>query len=149
MLSAVEVEHADAGDMPILRNGDDDVLRRSPAAALPGAPRRPSGHRRDRYPGNSGGYLTTLFPKSHTERFWRTGVRSCPSSRSYEGWILIWVVAASALPNYRLSVRFSDDAEGDVDLRDFIVEDSRPIVQSLGDVALFGARLHDNKVAVK
>ena len=34
---------------------------------------------------------------------------------------------------------FSDGAEGEVDLRDFIVEDSRPIVQSLGDVALFGA----------
>ena len=55
------------------------------------------------------------------------------------GWILIWVVAASALPNYRQSVRFSDGAEGELDLRDFIVEDSRPIVQSLGDPALFGA----------
>ena len=65
------------------------------------------------------------------------------------GWILIWVVAASALPNSRLSVRFSDGAEGELDLLDLIVQDSRPIVQSLGDVALFGARLHDNKVAVK
>ena len=55
------------------------------------------------------------------------------------GWILICVVAASALPNYRLSVRFSDGAEDEVDLRDFIVEDSRPIVRSLGDPALFGA----------
>ena len=53
-------------------------------------------------------------------------------------WILNWVVAASALPNYRLWMRFSDGAEGEVDLRDFIVEDSRPIVQSLGDPALFG-----------
>ena len=56
-----------------------------------------------------------------------------------KAWILIWVVAASALPNYRLWVCFSDGAEGEVDLRDFIVEDSRPIVQSLGDPALFRA----------
>ena len=55
-----------------------------------------------------------------------------------KAWILIWVVAASALPNYRLSVRFSDGAEGEVDLRDFILENSLPIVRSLGDPALFG-----------
>ena len=52
---------------------------------------------------------------------------------------MIWVVAASTLPNYRLSVRFSDGAEGEVDLHDFIVTDSRPNVQSFGDPALFGA----------
>ena len=53
-------------------------------------------------------------------------------------WILNWVVAAGVLPNYRLSVRFSDGAEGEVDLRDFILENSLPIVRSLGDPALFG-----------
>ena len=55
------------------------------------------------------------------------------------GWTMIWVTAASALPNYRLSVRFSDGAEGEVDLHDFIVKDSRSIVRSLTDPALFEA----------
>ena len=55
------------------------------------------------------------------------------------GWTMIWVTAASALPNYRLSVRFSDGAEGEVDLRDFIVKDSRSIVRSLTKPALFEA----------
>ena len=50
---------------------------------------------------------------------------------------MVWVIAASALSNFRLSVRFSDGAEGDVDLRDFIVTDHRAIVQALRDPALF------------
>ena len=50
-----------------------------------------------------------------------------------------WVIAAGALPNYRLSVRFSDGAEGEVDLREFILTDSRAVVQALRDPSIFGA----------
>lgn len=42
-----------------------------------------------------------------------------------------WVTAASALSNYRLWVRFDDGAEGEVDLRDLVMSDQRPIVAAL------------------
>jgi hypothetical protein len=52
---------------------------------------------------------------------------------------MIWVTDAKALPDYRLWVRFSDDAEGEVDLRDLVMTDSRPIVSALRDSAAFSA----------
>lgn len=50
---------------------------------------------------------------------------------------MIWVTEAKALPDYRLWVRFSDNTEGDVDLKDFIASDARPIVAALLDKAAF------------
>jgi len=44
---------------------------------------------------------------------------------------LNWVTAARALANYRLWVRFDDGVEGEVDLRDFVMNDQRPIVTAL------------------
>lgn len=44
---------------------------------------------------------------------------------------LNWVTAARALANYQLWVRFDDGVEGEVDLRDFVMSDSRPIVAAL------------------
>jgi hypothetical protein len=50
---------------------------------------------------------------------------------------VIWVVDAKALPAYRLWVRFSDGAEGEVELERFLFSDSRPIVTALRDPAAF------------
>jgi len=52
---------------------------------------------------------------------------------------MIWVTEAKALPDYRLQVRFSDGADGEVDLREFIESDQRPIVKALRDRAAFAA----------
>ena len=52
---------------------------------------------------------------------------------------MIWVTDAKALPDYRLQVRFSDGTEGDIDLREFIESDARPIVKALRDRAAFAA----------
>ena len=52
---------------------------------------------------------------------------------------MIWVTDAKALPDYRLWVRFSDKTAGDVDLKDFIVADARPIVAALRDQSAFSA----------
>lgn len=52
---------------------------------------------------------------------------------------MIWVTEAKALPDYRLWVRFSDNSEGDVDLKEFIASDARPIVAALLDTAAFSA----------
>ena len=52
---------------------------------------------------------------------------------------MIWVIAANALPEYGLSLRFSDGSEGEVDLRSFILQDSRAIVSSLRDPEKFAA----------
>lgn len=41
--------------------------------------------------------------------------------------MMIWVTDAQALPDYRLRVCFSDGSEGDIDLKDFIESDPRPI----------------------
>jgi hypothetical protein len=53
--------------------------------------------------------------------------------------MMIWVTDAQALPDYRLRVSFSDGAEGQIDLKDFIESDTRPIVKALRDRALFSA----------
>jgi len=39
---------------------------------------------------------------------------------------MIWVTEAKALPGFRLWVRFSDNTEGEVDLKDFVASDPRP-----------------------
>lgn len=52
---------------------------------------------------------------------------------------MIWVTDARALPDHRLWVRFGDGTEGEVDLKDFIAADPRPIVSELRDVKVFSA----------
>jgi hypothetical protein len=44
---------------------------------------------------------------------------------------LNWVIAARALANYQLWVRFNDGVEGEVDLRDLVMSDQRPVVAAL------------------
>ena len=51
----------------------------------------------------------------------------------------IGVADAKALPGYRLWVRFSDGSEGEVQLKDFVFSDSRPIVAALRDPGVFAA----------
>lgn len=51
----------------------------------------------------------------------------------------VWVTEASALPGYRLWVRFSDGSEGEVRLKDFVFSDTRPIVAALRDPDVFAA----------
>jgi len=52
---------------------------------------------------------------------------------------LIWVLEASALPDYRLQLRFSDGSAGTISLKDFVFADSRPIVAALRDSVAFAA----------
>ena len=52
---------------------------------------------------------------------------------------MIWVTEAIALPEFRLRVRFSDGTEGEVDLKEFIATDHRPIVAELRNPAAFAA----------
>ena len=52
---------------------------------------------------------------------------------------MFWVTDARTLPDYRLWVRFSDATEGEIDLKDFIAADARPIVAALRDQAAFSA----------
>jgi hypothetical protein len=52
---------------------------------------------------------------------------------------MIWVTRATALPDYRLRLEFSDGKAGEVDLRNFILEDQRPIVAALKDASAFAA----------
>ena len=52
---------------------------------------------------------------------------------------MIWVTDAKALPGFCLWVRFSDDTEGEVDLRNFVASDPRPIVAELRDPNTFAA----------
>jgi hypothetical protein len=51
--------------------------------------------------------------------------------------MVVWVTEAKALPGYRLWLRFSDAACGEVDLRDFVDKDHRAIVRQLRDPAAF------------
>ena len=51
----------------------------------------------------------------------------------------VWVTEASALPDYRLWVRFSDGSEGEVHLKDFVFSDARAIVTALRDAEVFAA----------
>jgi hypothetical protein len=50
---------------------------------------------------------------------------------------VIWVTDTRALQAYRLWVRFSDGAEGEVELEQFVFGDTRPIVAALRDPAIF------------
>ena len=50
---------------------------------------------------------------------------------------MIWVTDAKALPGFCLWVRFSDNTEGEVDLKDFVASDPRPVVASLRDPVAF------------
>ena len=52
---------------------------------------------------------------------------------------MYWVTDAKALHEYRLWLRFSDGAEGEIDLKAFIESDSRAIVAALRDRAAFSA----------
>lgn len=52
---------------------------------------------------------------------------------------MIWVTEAKALPDFRLRVRFSDSTEGEIDLKDFIARDARPVVTALRDPLVFSA----------
>lgn len=52
---------------------------------------------------------------------------------------MIWVTEAKALPNFRLWVRFSDSMAGEIDLKDFIARDTRPVVTALRDPLVFSA----------
>lgn len=52
---------------------------------------------------------------------------------------MIWVTEAKALPDFRLWVRFSDGKEGEIDLKDFIARDARPVVTALRDPLVFSA----------
>jgi hypothetical protein len=52
---------------------------------------------------------------------------------------MIWVTQATVLPLYRLRLQFSDGKAGDVDLRQFILDDKRPIVSALKDASAFAA----------
>ena len=52
---------------------------------------------------------------------------------------MIWVTDARTLPDYRLWLRFSDGIEGEIDLKDFIAADTRPIVSALRDPTMFSA----------
>ena len=61
---------------------------------------------------------------------------------------MIWVIEVGALPEYRLRLRFSDGLQGDVDLKDFILGDPRPIVSALRDPALFAAVQLESDTAV-
>ncbi len=61
---------------------------------------------------------------------------------------MVWVTAARARPDYRVWVRFSDGSEGEVDLRDTIFSDHRPIVAALRDASAFAAlRVESDTVA--
>ncbi len=51
----------------------------------------------------------------------------------------IWITEAKPLSEYRLWVRFSDSAEGVVDLGGFVASDERKIVRALRDPAAFAA----------
>ena len=48
---------------------------------------------------------------------------------------MIWVTDAKALPDFCLWVRFSDNTEGEVDLKNFVASDPRPLVAALRDPA--------------
>jgi hypothetical protein len=52
---------------------------------------------------------------------------------------MIWVTDAKAFPGYRLWVRFSDNTEGEIDLKDLIASDARPVVAVLRDQTAFSA----------
>jgi Protein of unknown function (DUF2442) len=50
---------------------------------------------------------------------------------------MIWVTDAKVMPDFRLWIRFSDKTEGEVNLKEFIANDPRPIVAGLRDPVVF------------
>lgn len=52
---------------------------------------------------------------------------------------MVWVLEATALPDYRLRLRFSDGCCGLVDLKSVVFSDTRPIVVALRDPKAFAA----------
>ena len=50
---------------------------------------------------------------------------------------MIHVTDARHLGGYRLWVRYSDATEGEIDLADVVLNDKRPIVVALRDLAVF------------
>jgi hypothetical protein len=52
---------------------------------------------------------------------------------------MIWVTESQPRPDFRVWVRFSDGSEGEVDLRDTIFSDHRPIAVALRDASAFAA----------
>jgi len=61
---------------------------------------------------------------------------------------LIWVLEATALPEFRLQLRFSDGSAGTISLEDFVFADTRPIVAALRDPVAFAAvRVEGDTVA--
>jgi hypothetical protein len=52
---------------------------------------------------------------------------------------MIWVTDAKALPGFCLWIRFSDNTEGEIDLRDFVARDPRTIVAELQNPDAFAA----------
>ena len=52
---------------------------------------------------------------------------------------MIWVTVAKGLLDFCLWVWFSDNSEGEVNLKSFIAGDSRPIVAALRDPGAFAA----------
>ena len=52
---------------------------------------------------------------------------------------MICVTDAKTLPDCRLWVRFSDNAEDEIELKDLIASDARPIVAALREPAAFSA----------
>lgn len=50
---------------------------------------------------------------------------------------MIWVTHATYAGAYRLSLVFSDGTEGEVDLKEVIANDPRPIFKQLRDIELF------------
>ena len=52
---------------------------------------------------------------------------------------MIWVTDAKALPEFRLHVLFSNGTEAEIDLKEFIAADHRPIVAELRNPETFAA----------
>ncbi len=50
---------------------------------------------------------------------------------------MIWVESAEHAGGYRLQLRFSDGAEGTVELREFVFRDERPVFRELRDPQVF------------
>jgi hypothetical protein len=61
---------------------------------------------------------------------------------------MIWVTDAKHPGRYRLWVRFSDTSEGEIDLADVLLNDSRPIVAALRDPSAFAAMRVDMDTVV-
>lgn len=52
---------------------------------------------------------------------------------------MIWVTEAKALPDFRLWAHFPDGTEDEIDLKDFVAGDARPVVAALRDPLAFSA----------